>query len=109
MTECHLSMMSQQTTTVTNRASVMHTVIHAWYMSGLISGSVYIAIADSGPRGPRYIGATLYHNSVANLRKFTGSNPNLGLVKVNAYAKFDQILSICLQDIERNFYNNQGP
>ena len=52
--------MSHQTTTVTNRASVMHAVIYAWYMSGLISRSVYIAIANSGPRGPRYIGATLY-------------------------------------------------
>ena len=60
MTECHLSVMSQQTTTATNQASVMHAVIHAWYMSGLISHSVYIAIADSGPRGPRYIGALLY-------------------------------------------------
>ena len=59
MIECHLSVMSQQTTTATNRASVMHAVIHAWYISGLISHSVYIAIADSGPRGPRYIGAVL--------------------------------------------------
>ena len=59
MIECHLSVMSQQTTTATNRASVMHAVIHAWYISGLISRSV-IAIADSGHRGPRYIGATLY-------------------------------------------------
>ena len=39
---------------------VMHAVIHVWYMSGLISRSVYITTADSGPRGPRYIGATLY-------------------------------------------------
>ena len=38
----------------------MHAVIHAWYVSGLISRSVYISIADSGPRGPRYIGALLY-------------------------------------------------
>ena len=49
MTECHLSVMSQQTTTATNQVSVMHAVIHAWYMSGLISHSVYIAIADFGP------------------------------------------------------------
>ena len=53
--------MSQQTTTATNWASFMHAVIHAWYMSGLVSRSVYIAIADSGPWGPRYIGATLYY------------------------------------------------
>ena len=60
ITECHLSVMSQQTTTVTNRASVIHAVIiNAWYMSGLISRSVYIVIADSGPRGLRYIGAAL--------------------------------------------------
>ena len=52
MTECHLSVMSQQTTTATNQASVMHAVIHAWYMSGLLSRSVYIEIADFGPRGP---------------------------------------------------------
>ena len=61
MTECHLSVMSQQSTTATNQARVMHAIIHAWYMSGLISRSVYIAIADSGPRGPRYIGALLYY------------------------------------------------
>ena len=60
MTECHLSVISQQTTTATNRARVMHAIIHGWYMSGLISRSVYIAIADSGPQGPRYIGALLY-------------------------------------------------
>ena len=41
--------MSQQTTTATNRASVMHAIIHAWYMSGLISRSVYIAIATLDP------------------------------------------------------------
>ena len=63
MIECHLSVMSQQTTTATNQASVMHAVIHAWYMSGLISRSVYIAIANSGPRGPRYIGALLYREN----------------------------------------------
>ena len=55
MTECHLSLMSQQTTKATNRASVMHAVIHAWYMSGLISRAVYIMIVDSGPRGLQYI------------------------------------------------------
>ena len=45
ITECHLSVMSQQTTTATNRASVMHAVIHAWYMSGLISRSDHIAVS----------------------------------------------------------------
>ena len=43
---------------------VMHAVIHAWYMSGLISRSIYIAIADSGPRGPRYVGALLYYEEI---------------------------------------------
>ena len=70
MTECHLSVLSQQTTTATNQASVMHAVIHAWYMSGLISGSVYIAIADSGPLGPRYIGALLYIDKMQNVLLF---------------------------------------
>ena len=39
------------------------------------------------------------------------NNPNLNLVKVNAYAEFDQIPSIYSQDIERKRYfdNNQGP
>ena len=45
----------------------MHAVIHAWYMSGLISRSVYIAIADFGPRGPRYIGSLLYIYTSRNL------------------------------------------
>ena len=40
-----------------------------------------------------------------------GNNPNLDVVKVNAYAKFDQIPSISSQDIERkqNPSDNQGP
>ena len=38
--------MSQQTTTATNRASVMHAVIHAWYMSGLISRSDHNAVSQ---------------------------------------------------------------
>ena len=59
MTECHLSVMSQQTTTATNRARVMHAIIHAWYMSGLISHSVYISITDSGPRGAIYLSFTV--------------------------------------------------
>ena len=67
MTECHLSVMSQQTTTGTNQVSVMHAVIHAWYMSGLISRSVYIAIADSGPRGPQYIGSLLYSSNLQSV------------------------------------------
>ena len=44
------------------------------------------------------------HNSVVNLRKLKGNNPNLELVKVNAYAKFDQILLIHSQDIEQKQY-----
>ena len=38
---------------------------------------------------------------VGNLWKLTHNNLNLELVKVNAYAKFDQIPSIRLQDIEQ--------
>ena len=50
-------------------------------------------------------------NSVVNLQKLTCNNPNLDLVRVNAYAKFDQNPSIRSQDIEwkQNFDNNQGP
>ena len=59
MTECHLSVMSQQTTTATNQVNVIHSIIHARYMSGLISHSVYITIADFGPQGLRYIGSTV--------------------------------------------------
>ena len=42
----------------------------------------------------------------------TGNNPKLGLVNVDVYTKFGQILSIRSQDIERkqNFdVNQQGP
>ena len=46
---------------------VMHAVIHAWYMSGLISRSVYIAIADSGPRGPLYIGLYCISNFMSEI------------------------------------------
>ena len=37
--------------------------------------------------------------------------PKLGFVNINAYAKFDQIPSICSQEIEqkRNSNINQGP
>ena len=31
------------------------------------------------------------HNSDVNLRKQTPNNPNLALVKVNVYAKFDKL------------------
>ena len=40
------------------------------------------------------------HNSVTNLWKMTGNNPNLDSVNINAYTKFGQILSISSQDIE---------
>ena len=39
------------------------------------------------------------HNSVTNLRKKTGNNPNLDHVNINEYIKFGQILSIS-PDIE---------
>ena len=63
--------------------------------------------------GNEILTITKGHNSVVNLRKWTGScnNPSLNVVKVNAYAKFDQIPSIRTQDIERkqNPHDNQGP
>ena len=31
------------------------------------------------------------NNYVTNLRKVTGNNPNLDLVNINAYSKFDDI------------------
>ena len=40
-------------------------------------------------------------NSVKILQKMTGNNPRLGLVNVNVYAKFGQILSSHSQDNER--------
>ena len=57
------------------------------------------------------------HNSVRNLRKMTGNNPNLDPVNINAYTKFGKILSFCPQDTcierkrnsEENSDINQGP
>ena len=40
-------------------------------------------------------------NSVKILRKKTGNNPKLGLVKDDVHTKFGRILSIRSQDIER--------
>ena len=44
-------------------------------------------------------------------KKMKRNNPNLDLVKIYAYTKFDQIPSIRLQDIKqkRKFENNDGP
>ena len=39
------------------------------------------------------------HNSVTNLWKMMCNNPNLDLVDMNAYLKFDEFLSICFQAI----------
>ena len=51
------------------------------------------------------------HNSVTNLQKMIGNNPNLDLVNINEHTIFGQNLSICSQDIEqkRNSDINQGP
>ena len=51
------------------------------------------------------------NNTFVNRQKLTLNSTNLDLVKVNAYAKFNQIPSIRSQDIEltRNSDNNQGP
>ena len=48
--------------------------------------------------GNEILTITKGHKCVVNLRKLTH---NLDLVKVNAYAKFDKIPSICSLDIER--------
>ena len=42
---------------------------------------------------------TNQHNSVTNLRKITGKNPNLDLVNISACTKFGETLFICSQDI----------
>ena len=49
-------------------------------------------------------------NSVKMWQKMTGNNPKLDLGNVNAHTKFDQILSIGSQDMERkqNSDSNQG-
>ena len=51
------------------------------------------------------------HNSITNLRKMTGNNPNLDLVAINTYKNFDEILSIYSKDIEwkQNSDINKGP
>ena len=45
--------------------------------------------------------------TVTNLRKMTGSNPNLDLVNITAHTEFGQIISINFQDIERK-RNSEG-
>ena len=61
--------------------------------------------------GNEILTITKGHNSVVNFLKLRRNNPNLDLVKVNPYAKFDQIPLISSEDIEpkQNFVNNQGP
>ena len=51
------------------------------------------------------------HNSVENEQKILFNYPNLHLVNINAYTKFDQNPQINSQDIEhkQNFDVNQGP
>ena len=50
------------------------------------------------------------HNSVTNMRKKTGNNPNLDLININALTNFYQILSIYSQDIAQKQKSdiNQG-
>ena len=42
------------------------------------------------------------HNSVTNMRKKTGNNPNLDLININALTNFYQILSIYSKILRRN-------
>ena len=46
------------------------------------------------------------HNSLTHLEKMTASNTNVDLVSINSYIKFDEIRSICSQDI--NWKQNVG-
>ena len=41
------------------------------------------------------------HNSGINVQEMMCNNPKLDLAKLNAYIKFGEILSICLQVFER--------
>ena len=61
--------------------------------------------------GNEILTITKGHNCFVNLGKLTHNNPNLDLVMVIAYAKFDQIPSICSHDIERKQKSdvNKGP
>ena len=51
------------------------------------------------------------HNSVENERKMLLTLPNLHLVNINVYTKFDQNLQINSQDTEHKQYSDvdQGP
>ena len=51
------------------------------------------------------------HNSVKILQKMTGNNPKVDVVNSDVHTKFNQILSIRSQYIERkrNSDINQGP
>ena len=51
------------------------------------------------------------HYSVTNLRKMACNNSKLDIVIVNVHTKFDQLLSIHSQDIERKQISDvyQGP
>ena len=40
--------------------------------------------------------------TVTNVQKMTFNNPKLDIVKLNAFIKFVEILSICSEDIEGN-------
>ena len=61
-------------------------------------------------RGNQIFGLIKGHSGT-NVQKMMCNNPNVDLVNMNAYIKFDEILSICSHDIERkqNFGVNQGP
>ena len=50
------------------------------------------------------------HKHVVNLRKLKSNNPNVALIKVNAYARVRLIPSIRFQDIKqkRNSDGNKG-
>ena len=41
------------------------------------------------------------HNSITNAWKIMCNNAKIDCIKINAYTKFGEILSICFEDIER--------
>ena len=57
ITECHLSVMSQQPQQETKRVLYMPLYMHGTCLD--LYPPLYIAIADFGPLGPWYIGSTL--------------------------------------------------
>ena len=50
--------------------------------------------------------STQGHNSVINLWKMTGTNPNLDLANINAFIKFGQIISLSSKEIKQKWISD---